>query len=130
MFIEAGGKILVVGDLHLGYEEHLNRMGIFVSRQMFEEMISYFDKVFDNNLNWRTVSRDGVLWVQIRKDDGMWIWPDCSYYCSECNECLGCIRKTVIKATYKLITDKLGCSDSSDGLHHVMRLGEENGDHC
>ena len=39
--------MLVVGDLHLGYEEYLNRAGVFVSRKMFEEMISYFDKVFE-----------------------------------------------------------------------------------
>lgn len=39
-------KILVIGDLHLGYEEFLNRSGVFVSRQMFEEMIAYLDNVF------------------------------------------------------------------------------------
>ena len=40
-------KILVVGDLHLGYEDSLNRSGVFVSRVMFNEMILYFDKVFE-----------------------------------------------------------------------------------
>ncbi len=39
-------KILVIGDLHLGYEEVLNRSGVFVSRQMFDEMIFYLDKIF------------------------------------------------------------------------------------
>ena len=39
-------KILVIGDLHLGYEESLNRSGIFFPRQMFQEIIEYFDKVF------------------------------------------------------------------------------------
>ncbi len=39
-------RILAVGDLHLGYEEVLNRGGVFVSRKMFEEMIEHFDKVF------------------------------------------------------------------------------------
>lgn len=39
-------KILAVGDLHLGYEEHLNRTGVFVSRKMFEEMLSEIDEVF------------------------------------------------------------------------------------
>jgi uncharacterized protein len=39
--------ILVVGDLHLGYEESLNRSGILVTRKMFEEMIKYFDSVFE-----------------------------------------------------------------------------------
>lgn len=44
---ENGKKIFVVGDLHLGYEEVLNRAGVFVTRKMFNEMIDYFDKVFD-----------------------------------------------------------------------------------
>ena len=43
-----GKKILVVGDLHLGYEEVLNQAGIFVTRRMFEEMVKYFDRVFYN----------------------------------------------------------------------------------
>ncbi len=42
-----GKKLLVVGDLHLGYEEVLNQSGVFVTREMFKEMISYFDRVFD-----------------------------------------------------------------------------------
>jgi len=40
-------KILVVGDLHLGFEESLNESGIFIGRKMFGEMIGDFDKVFD-----------------------------------------------------------------------------------
>ncbi len=43
---EKGKKILVIGDLHLGYEEVLNQSGVFVSRTMFEEMIKYLDSVF------------------------------------------------------------------------------------
>ena len=39
-------KVLVVGDLHLGYEEALNRSGVFVSRQMFDEIISDFNAIF------------------------------------------------------------------------------------
>ncbi len=39
-------KILVVGDLHLGYEETLNQAGVFLTRKMFEEMISYFELIF------------------------------------------------------------------------------------
>lgn len=39
-------KILTIGDLHLGYEEHLNQTGVFVSRKMFGEMIEYLEKVF------------------------------------------------------------------------------------
>ena len=40
-------KILVIGDLHLGYEEYLNRSGVFVSRKMFDEMVNYLEKVFE-----------------------------------------------------------------------------------
>tara|TARA_Y100000034_G_scaffold132486_1_gene195595 strand:- start:1435 stop:2172 length:738 start_codon:yes stop_codon:yes gene_type:complete len=48
LYIEGEGKgILVVGDLHLGFEESLNRSGVLVTRKMFEEMISYFDSVFE-----------------------------------------------------------------------------------
>ena len=39
-------KVLVVGDLHLGYEEALNRSGVFISRQMFDEIISDFNAIF------------------------------------------------------------------------------------
>jgi len=39
--------ILAVGDLHIGYEEVLNRSGVFVTRKMFNEMIEYFDRVFE-----------------------------------------------------------------------------------
>lgn len=40
-------RILVIGDLHLGYEEVLNEAGVFVTREMFKEMIEYFDRVFE-----------------------------------------------------------------------------------
>lgn len=47
LLIETDGKkILVIGDLHLGYEQVLNESGIFLTRKMFEEMIKYLDKVF------------------------------------------------------------------------------------
>ncbi|MCA9485239.1 MAG: metallophosphoesterase [Nanoarchaeota archaeon] len=44
-------KILVVGDLHLGWEESLNRTGVFVSRKLFEENLEYLDKVFEKTGN-------------------------------------------------------------------------------
>ena len=40
-------KTLVIGDLHLGYENVLNSSGILISRNMYEEMISYLDDVFE-----------------------------------------------------------------------------------
>jgi len=42
-----GKKILVIGDLHLGYEESLNRSGIFMHHHLFEETLRYFDRVFE-----------------------------------------------------------------------------------
>jgi len=43
---DGGRKTLVVGDMHLGYEEMLNRSGVFIGRLMFKEHIKYFKKVF------------------------------------------------------------------------------------
>jgi uncharacterized protein len=40
-------KILVIGDLHLGYEESLNRTGVFVSKEIMKEMASELDEVFN-----------------------------------------------------------------------------------
>jgi uncharacterized protein len=39
-------KILVVGDLHFGFEEALNWGGVFVSRQMYKESINYLGEIF------------------------------------------------------------------------------------
>ncbi len=43
---ERNEKVLAIGDLHLGYEEVLNKGGVFVSREMFKEMIDYLERVF------------------------------------------------------------------------------------
>lgn len=43
---EKGEKILAIGDLHLGYEENLNKSGVLISRKMFEEMIGDFESIF------------------------------------------------------------------------------------
>lgn len=40
-------KILAVGDMHIGFEEVLNDAGVLISRQMFDEIISDFDKIFE-----------------------------------------------------------------------------------
>jgi|GEM_PF-371649 len=42
-----GKRILVIGDLHLGYEEALVSSGIAIGKRLYEEMIEYFDKVFE-----------------------------------------------------------------------------------
>lgn len=41
-----GQKVLVIGDLHLGFEESLNESGILVTRIMLNEMIKELDDVF------------------------------------------------------------------------------------
>jgi len=43
---DLGKKILVIGDLHIGYEESLNQSGVLVSRGMFGEMVEYLERVF------------------------------------------------------------------------------------
>ena len=41
-------KILVIGDLHLGYEESLKESGIMVPLKLFEEIINELDNVFEH----------------------------------------------------------------------------------
>jgi putative SbcD/Mre11-related phosphoesterase len=41
-------RILVIGDLHLGYEEAMNKSGVFVTREMYNEMIGELDNVFSD----------------------------------------------------------------------------------
>ena len=45
-FIEDVG-ILVFGDLHLGYEEMLNEVGVLIPRTMFREVIDELKMIFD-----------------------------------------------------------------------------------
>ena len=46
LLIENKEKILVLGDLHLGYEESLNEQGIFIPRQQFEIILNELGKIF------------------------------------------------------------------------------------
>ena len=48
---ERGKRILVIGDLHLGYEEALNESGVLVTRKLFEEMIVELDRIFAKIVN-------------------------------------------------------------------------------
>lgn len=43
---EDGKRMLVVGDLHLGYEESLERSGVLAGRKYFDGLIEDFDLVF------------------------------------------------------------------------------------
>lgn len=47
LITEGKKKTLVLGDLHIGYEEYLNKSGVLVSREMFNEMKEYMKKVFE-----------------------------------------------------------------------------------
>jgi len=40
-------RILVIGDLHLGYEEALNESGVYIGRRMFKEYTDYLDRIFE-----------------------------------------------------------------------------------
>jgi len=39
-------KILVIGDVHIGYEEALNKQGILIPRFQFQEILKRLDKIF------------------------------------------------------------------------------------
>ena len=39
-------RVLVVGDLHLGYEEALNEAGILIGRKMLDELVEDFEEIF------------------------------------------------------------------------------------
>ena len=78
---EGKEKILCVGDLHLGYEGVLNKSGVFVSRQMFKEMINYFDKVFEKTGNVDKI----ILLGDVKHEIG-------SIMKQEWNDVLGLIR--------------------------------------
>lgn len=47
LLVEEGRKkILVIGDLHLGYEEALNKVGVYVPRRLFQEVVEELESVF------------------------------------------------------------------------------------
>lgn len=70
--------------------------------------------------NWRAIWRDDQWWLQIKFDDGSWIWPDCAWMCKYCEGCLGCIRK-VLSADFKNgnieESTELSCPNSPTGFH-------------
>lgn len=84
-----GERVLVIGDLHLGYEEFLNKAGIFVSRNMFEDMIDDFNEIFE-----RTGKVDKIILLGDIKHDFGGIsrqeWNDVlelvDYFSGKCGE--------------------------------------------
>ena len=69
---EDSEKILVAGDLHLGYEESLNRAGVLVSRNLFKEMIEYFERVFSKIGNVDQV----ILLGDVKHNFGSILWQE------------------------------------------------------
>ena len=40
-------KILILADFHLGFEEALNRIGVFVPRLQFKDTVKRLEKIFE-----------------------------------------------------------------------------------
>lgn len=77
---EKGKKILVIGDLHLGQEEVMNRTGVFVTRSMFGEMIRELNKVF-SKIGGNKEIDEVVLLGDVKHDFGVILkqeWKDVS----------------------------------------------------
>ena len=45
---EKSKNILVLGDLHIGYEESLNKIGVLVPRMQFKEMVDELREIFSD----------------------------------------------------------------------------------
>ncbi len=45
---EKSKNILVLGDLHIGYEESLNKIGVLVPRMQFKEMVEELREIFSD----------------------------------------------------------------------------------
>ncbi len=79
--------------------------------------------------NWRLVadSEGGYPWPQIQLPSGDWMWPDCSWVCSKCGACLGCIRKMIRHqdddGTWCLLPADYACVNG--GRHVAVRDPQE-----
>jgi len=65
---ENGEKIVVIGDLHLGYEEALNKSGVYVTREMYNEMLGELDEIFNGIKNNGKLSK--VNKVDVKDNNG------------------------------------------------------------
>lgn len=52
-------------------------------------------------------------------DQKKWIWPDCSFGCSVCGACMGCLRKMISAEGICLEPDDFFCVMSRRGTHEV-----------
>ena len=39
-------KVLVISDIHVGYEEYLNKLGVLVPRFQFQELVKKLENIF------------------------------------------------------------------------------------
>jgi len=111
LLVRAGGrKILAVGDLHLGYEESLNRSGVFVSRQMFGEVKKYFESVF---LRIGEVVDEVVLLGDVKHDFGRIIFQERNDF-AELVNFLGsfCKRIVVVKGNHDKILEPMARNEN------------------
>ncbi|MBS3098637.1 metallophosphoesterase [Candidatus Pacearchaeota archaeon] len=65
-------KILVIGDLHLGYEGSLQKSGIFVEGGLFKENLEYLDGVFEKIGKVNEI----VLLGDVKHEFGKIIWEE------------------------------------------------------
>lgn len=62
-------NVLVISDLHLGYEEYLNERGVLVPRQQYNEIIENLEKIFEgiNIGKKKTKDEKGRIVGKLRK---------------------------------------------------------------
>ncbi len=53
-------KILVLGDIHLGYEEALNKQGVLIPRHQFEDIVKMLERVLEKK-KFRKIIVNGDL---------------------------------------------------------------------
>ena len=81
--------------------------------------------------NWRLVRDDevgDVSWAEIQTGPDPWLYPNCSYECPHCQNCLGCLAKLgwwENEEEIIWIDSYLRCLKSADGLHGVREREEE-----
>lgn len=66
LLIKGKERVLVIGDLHLGFEESLNKSGILVTRMMLKQTIEELDRVFDGIERMR-INDDGALGGRVKE---------------------------------------------------------------
>lgn len=85
-------------------------------------------KVLAMAANWRVVQDAGVgpRYAEVLGlvYEGYWWFPDCSYYCRYCGDCLGCLKRRVFEedeyGNVFLRKSVIRCKESPTGLHACL----------